>query len=78
MIMPKTNLQVVWGGVAGGAGALLWFLLTQVKPKTVKPRCVIMWNFSILQLVFTPLYPWVANWRISEFFLIRWPIFFKT
>jgi len=46
-----TTSQVVWGGVAGGAGALLWFLLTQ--------------------LVFTPLYPWVANWRISEFFLIR-------
>ena len=22
--------QVVWGGVAGGAGAFLWFLLTQV------------------------------------------------
>ena len=25
-------LQVVWGGVAGGAGALLWFLITQVQP----------------------------------------------
>ena len=25
-----------------------------------------------VQLVFTPLYPWVASWRISEFFLIRW------
>ena len=24
--------QVVWGGVAGGAGAFLWFLLTQVHP----------------------------------------------
>jgi len=46
-----TTSQVVWGGVAGGAGAFLWFLLTQ--------------------LVFTPLYPWVATWRISEFFLIR-------
>lgn len=46
-----TTSQVVWGGVAGGAGALLWFLLTQI--------------------VFTPLYPWVASWRISEFFLIR-------
>ena len=27
--------QVVWGGVAGGAGAFLWFLLTQVLPKTI-------------------------------------------
>ena len=24
------HFQVVWGGVAGGAGAFLWFLLTQV------------------------------------------------
>jgi len=46
-----TTAQVVWGGVAGGAMAFLWFLLTQ--------------------LVFTPLYPWVAGWSISEFFLLR-------
>ena len=26
------HLQVVWGGIAGGAGALLWFLITQVQP----------------------------------------------
>ena len=37
---PQTNFQVIWGGVAGGAGALLWFLLTQVKPKTVEPHFI--------------------------------------
>jgi dolichyldiphosphatase len=46
-----TVSQVVWGGVVGGVGAFLWFLLTQ--------------------LVFTPLYPWVERWKISEYFMIR-------
>ena len=46
-----TVSQVVWGGVVGGLGAILWFLLTQ--------------------LVFTPLYPWVERWKISEYFMIR-------
>jgi len=27
--------------------------------------------FILTQLVFTPLYPWVASWRISEWLLIR-------
>ena len=44
-------LQVVWGGVVGGVGAVIWFLLTQ-------------W-------VFTPLYPVIERWRISEYFMIR-------
>lgn len=46
-----TQSQVLWGGVAGGGAALLWFFITQT--------------------VLTPLYPWVASWRISEWFLIR-------
>ena len=46
-----TVSQVVWGGLVGGIGAILWFLLTQ--------------------LVFTPLYPWVERWKISEYFMIR-------
>jgi len=46
-----TTAQVVWGGVAGGVGATLWFLLTQA--------------------VFTPLYPWLASWRVAELFLVR-------
>ena len=43
---------MVWGGVVGGFGAVIWFLLTQ-------------W-------VFTPLYPVIERWRISEYFMIRW------
>ena len=46
-----TPAQVVWGGLAGGLGALLWFLLTQ--------------------LVFSPLYPSIERWRVSEYFMIR-------
>jgi len=46
-----TVAQVVWGGVVGGVGAVMWFLLTQ-------------W-------VFTPLYPVIERWRISEYFMIR-------
>ena len=42
---------MVWGGVVGGVGAVIWFLLTQ-------------W-------VFTPLYPVIERWRISEYFMIR-------
>ena len=46
-----TPSQVVWGGVVGGLGALLWFLVTQ--------------------LLFTPLYPIVERWAISEYFMLR-------
>jgi len=46
-----TVAQVVWGGVVGGLGALLWFTITQ--------------------LVFTPLYPLIERWRLSEYFMIR-------
>ena len=46
-----TPSQVVWGGVVGGLGALLWFLATQ--------------------LLFTPLYPTVERWALSEYFMIR-------
>ncbi|OCT65410.1 hypothetical protein XELAEV_18041650mg [Xenopus laevis] len=43
--------QVVYGGVAGGVLAIVWFVITQE--------------------ILTPLFPRIAAWPISEFFLIR-------